>query len=211
MSRIINKIRSSAAKARMSQPFGPWIPNNKVIAGAVASGLTLAARKLQLVDLPLGWSQLVAFALVGYLIPESPIAASYPLRRYAATLVAVIASLTLLFSVGASVASANTPQDDYNGYASATYWGASPGCGYVYVYHWTPNGAAGYTDRASCSIYINTAAFTSWPAGRACMIEMHEWGHLLGYGDDYYNQNSVMYYGMDPWRNIPYVRWPCSW
>lgn len=129
----------------------------------------------------------------------------------------IMRKFLLLFALIAclmpSLASANEPVDGLFGQAAMSYWGVYPGqCGYINVYHWTWDSAAGHSDptAGNCKIWINAAAFSSWPAGRACMIFIHEWGHLLGYGHSS-NPADVMYYGTDPWNNIPYVRWPCNW
>lgn len=128
------------------------------------------------------------------------------------TLIAIIIALVVPAS-----ANANEPVDGLFGQAAMTYWGQYPSaCGYITVYHWTPNGEAGKAEiEGGCKIWINAAAFSSWPAGRACMIYIHEWRHLQQLGWGYYahsdDPTNVMYYATYPWQNIPYVRYPCSW
>ena len=48
-----------------------WLPNRKVVAGAVAGVLVAGAREVGIADsLPVGWSEAAAFALVSYWLPE---------------------------------------------------------------------------------------------------------------------------------------------
>lgn len=48
-----------------------WLPKRKVLAGALASVLVLAARSAGVLDgLPSGWSETIAYAIVAYLVPE---------------------------------------------------------------------------------------------------------------------------------------------
>lgn len=77
MSRLVSSVRSAVAKARASVPFGQYLPNNKVVAGALAAGVTLALQKLGVVDIPAAYVSVGAFAVVGYLFPESPVAAAH--------------------------------------------------------------------------------------------------------------------------------------
>lgn len=129
------------------------------------------------------------------------------MRRVAA----ILAAFALIFAVAAPVAFANDAGDNYNLYAARTYWQrADNPCPNPQISHWVWNNLSGAADWYSCQIWVNSAAYGRWPSGRACMIIMHEMGHLYGLGDSY-NSSDPMYYGMDPWRNIPYVRWPCSW
>lgn len=74
--KIVNAIRSAAAKARASVPWGAYIPNNKVLAGALAAGISLALTKFGVVDVPAAYVSVGAFAVVSYLLPESPVAAA---------------------------------------------------------------------------------------------------------------------------------------
>lgn len=80
MTKIVNRIRNAVAKARASQPFGAWIPSNKVIAATLSGGLVAVARAIDLVDLPVGWSEVVAVTVIGYLFPESPVVAAHVVR-----------------------------------------------------------------------------------------------------------------------------------
>lgn len=81
MTKIVNRIRIAVAKARLSEPLGRWIPNNKIIAGSLASGLTAGAQAAGLVDLPSDWSIAVAGAVVGYLFPESVVVSARQLKE----------------------------------------------------------------------------------------------------------------------------------
>ena len=117
---------------------------------------------------------------------------------------AVLAALVVLVLPSAAQADGS-----FYSHAARAYWGGNPPCGDPVINYWVWGGLAGYSQ--PCQIWVNSAAFSSWPAGRACMIVLHEWGHLRGHGDDYWNSGSVMYYRTDPWNNIPYVRWPCGW
>lgn len=81
--KIVNAIRSAAAKARASVPWGAYIPNNKVLAGALAAAISLALTKLGVVDIPAAYVSVGAFAVVSYLFPESPVAAAHVVAKAA--------------------------------------------------------------------------------------------------------------------------------
>lgn len=80
MKKLLNRVRDAVRAARASQ-LGRYIPNNKVIAGALAAGITLALKKTGLVDIPAEYVAAGAFAVVAYLFPESPVAAAHVVAK----------------------------------------------------------------------------------------------------------------------------------
>lgn len=77
MSQLVSRIRSLRASK-----LGRYIPGNKVLAGALAGAVTLEAHA-QGVHLPVsaGAIALGAAAVVGYLLPESPVVAGHVIAK----------------------------------------------------------------------------------------------------------------------------------
>lgn len=105
MSKIVAAVRS----VRASQ-YGRYIPNNKVLAGALASGIALGLSKLGVVAIPTAYVSIGAFALVSYLLPESPVAAAHVVAK------AGTVSVKRVKKVTASVDVSTSPQ--YSGNAA---------------------------------------------------------------------------------------------
>lgn len=84
------------------------------------------------------------------------------------------------------------------------YWGRAPECGRPQVVSAAlPPPTVGLADVVHCEIDVDRSALWG-PAGEACMVAVHEYGHLLGFGHSP-DPNDVMY----PLLREP--AWPCAW
>jgi hypothetical protein len=83
------------------------------------------------------------------------------------------------------------------------FWGRTPACGVpTVVAADLPTGVAGLSDVAECRISVSRRFLNR--AGRACMIVLHEDGHLLGLLHSL-DPGDIMYPVLRP------TRWPCEW
>lgn len=102
MSQFLARVRSLRASA-----LGRYIPNNKVLAGLLASGVVLALGKLGVVHVPLAYVSVGAFLLVSYLLPESPVAAAHVVAKAGVVTVQRIAKVAGTVDVSTSPAYKN--------------------------------------------------------------------------------------------------------